>query len=126
VLDSGRVVETGAVRDILGAPRAETTQRFVAATVGNRPDAQRLQQLRDSSDDTLVTVTVSDDRGLGSLLSAAARDHGIDFEIVYGGITELKHESLGSFTLALRGPAAGVDTTIETLRTAGTVEGGRR
>ncbi|HWC23692.1 MAG TPA: methionine ABC transporter ATP-binding protein [Flexivirga sp.] len=126
VLDSGRVVETGAVRDILGAPQAETTQRFLAATVGNRPDAQRLQELRDSSDDTLVTVTVSDDRGLGSLLSAAAREHGIDFEIVYGGITELKHESLGSFTLALRGPAAGVDATIEALRTAGTVEGSRR
>lgn len=126
VLDAGRVVETGAVRDILGAPQAETTQRFVAATVGNRPDTHRLQQLRESSEDTLVTVAVSDDRGLGSVLSSAAREHGVDFEIVYGGITELKHESIGSFTLALRGSAAGVDATIEALRAAGTVEGGRR
>ncbi len=116
VLDSGRVVEVGAVRDILGAPQAETTQRFVAATVGNRPDSQRLQQLRHTYDDTLVTVAVSDERAFGSILSAAARDHGVDFEIVYGGITDLKHESLGSFTLALRGPDEGVRATVEALR----------
>jgi len=123
VLDSGRVVEVGAVRDILGAPQAETTQRFVAATVGNRPDAVRLQQLRQIYDDTLVTVAVSDERAFGSILSTAAREHGVDFEIVYGGITDLKHESLGSFTLALRGPDAGVRSAVAALSAAGIVEG---
>ncbi|GGB28317.1 methionine import ATP-binding protein MetN [Flexivirga endophytica] len=123
VLDSGRVVETGSVRDILGAPQSETTQRFVAATVGNRPNADRLQQLREAYDDTLVTVTVTDERALGSVLSAAARRHGVDFEIVYGGITDLKHESIGSFTLALRGPDTGVLATVDALSAAGTVEG---
>lgn len=126
VLNSGRVVEVGAVRDILGAPQAETTRRFVAATVGNRPDSQRLQQLRQKYDDTLVTVAVTDERAFGSILSGAAREHDVDFEIVHGGITDLKHESLGSFTLALRGPEAGVRATVDALHTAGTVEGALR
>ncbi|WP_446664996.1 methionine ABC transporter ATP-binding protein [Flexivirga sp. B27] len=115
VLDSGRVVESGAVRDILGDPQSEVTQRFVDATVGNRPDSLRLQQLRESYDERLVTVNVSDQRAFGSTLSAAARDHGVDFEIVYGGITDLKHESIGSFTVALRGPDEGVRATVEAL-----------
>ncbi|MGN6414832.1 methionine ABC transporter ATP-binding protein [Flexivirga sp.] len=126
VLDSGRVVETGTVRDVLGSPQAQTTQRFVSATVGNRPDAARLQQLRDTYDDTLVTVAVTDERALGAVLSTAAREHGVDFEIVYGGITDLKHESLGSFTLALRGPDEGVRATVEALSAAGPVDGGAR
>lgn len=122
VLDSGHVVEVGAVRDVLGTPTADTTRRFVDATIGSRPNPVRLQHLRETYDGALVTVAVDGDQRLGRALSGAARSHGIDFDIVHGGLTTIKDQSLGTFTLALTGEPGGIRSTIEDLRALGAVE----
>ncbi|NNG38909.1 ATP-binding cassette domain-containing protein [Flexivirga sp. ID2601S] len=122
VLDAGRVVETGTVRDVLGAPQTPTTQRFLAAATGTSTNETLRQHLPQDLQGTLVSVVVGDERRLGRTLSAAAREHGVDFEILRGGVTELKAETLGSFTLALTGAPEAVEATIGSLRGIGTAE----
>ena len=115
VLDDGRLAEVGPVRTLLTEPAAEVTRRFVSATLEQRPSTERLARLREEYAGELVTVSAGDRRGLGRVLSHAARTHGIDFEIVHGGITELKGESLGTFTIALTGDRDGIHRTVEAL-----------
>ena len=48
--------------------------------------------------------------------------HGVEPEIVHGGLTPLKDDTLTTLTLALRGDDAAVTTVLDELRLAADVE----
>lgn len=121
VLDSGRIVEEGTVVDVFADPKTPTTARFVETVLHDRPAGDDLARLRERHPGRLVTARIRDERGIGSVLSGAAR-HEVRFEIVHGGIKELGGESIGRLTLELTGPDGGVDAVIAELREATEVE----
>ncbi|MDF8264537.1 methionine ABC transporter ATP-binding protein [Luteipulveratus flavus] len=103
VLDDGRLVETGPVREVLGRPAAATTRRFLDATLRTRPDSSLADELATGTGGELVTVTVDDRHTIGGLLTDVVRRHDVTFEIVHGGYTAIKDDALGTFTVLLQG-----------------------
>ena len=121
VLEAGRIVESGRTVDVLGAPQADATRRLVDATLRNVPDARESARLRAAHDGRLATLTVHDPREFGRVLARMSA-HGVEPEIVHGGLTPLKDDTLTTLTLALRGDDAAVTTVLDELRLAADVE----
>lgn len=133
VLEAGRLVETGSVRQIFTDPQAGATRRLIGAGTDEVPDALDLAGVADDAGTAdgahgveqpgrrLVTVYADTTRGLAGALAGAERA-GVHAEIVHGGVTALKNASLATFTLSLAGDTAQVDQVVETLRALGRVE----
>ncbi len=109
VLDRGVLVEEGDVYTVFTDPRAELTQRIVTNTLHAKPSATDTGELAQRYPGRLVTLKISDESRVGSVLARAVRASDVDFEFVYGGISALKGRSVGNITLAVRGPDAAVD-----------------
>lgn len=124
VLEAGRLVETGTVRQIFTDPQAGATRRLIGAGSDEVPDALDLATagaVANRPGSRLVTVHADSTTGLAGALAGAERA-GVDAEIVHGGITALKNESLATFTLSLAGPTEQVDQVVASLRLLGRVE----
>jgi D-methionine transport system ATP-binding protein len=122
VLEEGRVIEHGPVREVFASPRERTTKRFVETVLRARPDPADLERIRQRHPGRLVIARVSDDRRVGAVLSDALGRYDVRFEVVYGGVKELGSTSFGSLTLELIGADAAVDKLIADLRAATDVE----
>ena len=120
VLEGGRLLETGTVHQVFAEPRHPGTARLVGATLSNIPQAEDLRRLRASHPGRLATVTLTDERGFGAVLGGA-HERGVRFEIVHGGITVTKGESLSTFTLALQGEPDAVAAFLRDLAAIGSV-----
>lgn len=121
VLEGGRLLETATVHQVFADPQHPGTRRLIGATLTNIPQPEDIRRLRASHGGRLATVTLSDERGFGAVLGGA-HDRGVRFEIVHGGITVTKGESLSTFTLALDGAPEAVDAFLADLGAIATVE----
>lgn len=121
VMDSGRVVETGSVYDVFSNPRNPTSRRFVSSVLRHVPSAETLDRLRARYPGRLVQVRIADDDGAGTVLSRVARDHGVDANVIYGGVDELQGRTFGTLTVELVGLPSDVDDAIDGLRAVTTV-----
>ncbi|WP_423917657.1 methionine ABC transporter ATP-binding protein [Frigoribacterium sp. 2-23] len=120
VMDRGRVVETGPTFEVFANPREDSTKRFVSTVVSGAPAGDELAGLRRRHDGTLVTVRLSeggvDQRQVFGLLTR----HEVSFEIVFGGIDEIRGRTFGTLTLALSGDPASVRAAVAELGDAAT------
>ena len=121
VLDAGRLVEHGTVRDIFTAPEADATRRIVGATLDIEPDAEQAEQLEAAHTGRVVTVTANPGENLGVVLGNVGRT-GVGLEFVHGGVTRIKDDDLTTFTLNLTGPTDAVDGVVAELAQIATVK----
>ncbi|MBC9957941.1 methionine ABC transporter ATP-binding protein [Yimella sp. cx-51] len=121
VLEGGRLIETGTVQQVFTDPQHPGTRRLVGATLSNIPQADDIARLRTTHTGRLATVTLRHEGGLGAVLGRA-QEFGVQFEIVHGGVTVTKGESLSTFTLALQGDSSAVDAFLRELESVGSVE----
>ncbi|MCL3859594.1 methionine ABC transporter ATP-binding protein [Actinotalea sp. K2] len=122
VMENGKVAEQGSVYDIFSAPQQEVTRRFITSALHDRPRPDVLERLRERHPGRIVTVSVREEAGSGTLLTQQLRAHGVDGSIVYGGITEVDSRPLGSLTLELVGDDTSIDALIADLRVRTDVE----
>lgn len=125
VMDHGTIVEHGDVYDVFSAPRENTTRRFVASTLRDRPSPDTLERLRHRHPGRIVTVGVREGDGSsgGSAdLWAALREHGVDGAVIFGGISEIDERSFGSLTLELGGADDAVEAFIAGVRQVAEVD----
>ncbi len=121
VMDDGRVVEHGSVYRVFSNPQNPTTRRFVSSVLHHVPSAQTLDRIRAVHRGRIVQLHVEDRESNDPFLSRIARVHGVDVNIVYGGIDELQARSFGSLTLELLGDDDAVDAAIAGLGEVTTV-----
>lgn len=119
IMEDGRATEMGDVYDIFANPSAEVTRRFVRTALRDRPAPDALARLARTHPGRLVTVGVSD--AAGDRAAVFAR-HGVQAQIIYGGIVEVGERPFGSLTYALTGPDAAVDAALAELDAAGVEE----
>ncbi|MFZ2624669.1 MAG: methionine ABC transporter ATP-binding protein [Propionibacterium sp.] len=104
VLDSGHLIERGAVDEIFENPTAPTTRRFVNTITHHDPNPGELEWLQDAHlGATLVSIRSVDPTRFGNALATIGANPEVAFEIVRGGIVQVKTRSIGSFTVALKG-----------------------
>jgi D-methionine transport system ATP-binding protein len=115
VMEAGRIVEEGPVVQVLSDPREPVTRRFVSTIVDDEPDAEALAALRARHAGRFVTLAFRDDVRQSDVF-AALLEHGVRFELVFGGIEEVQGATFGNLTLALDGDPAAVDAAVDAVR----------
>ncbi|SFI20070.1 MULTISPECIES: methionine ABC transporter ATP-binding protein [Microbacterium] len=113
VMEHGRVIEEGAVFDILASPQHPATRRFVASIIEEVPVGAQLQTLRERHPGRIVTFRVRDREGAQGDVFAALAAEGVRFEVVHGGINDIRGRVFGHLTLALAGAPDAVQRAID-------------
>jgi D-methionine transport system ATP-binding protein len=116
VMEAGRIVEEGPVLQVLSDPQQPVTRRFVSTIVDDEPGAEALAALRSRHPGRFVTLAFRGDEVRQSDVFAVLLEHGVRFELVFGGIEEVQGETFGNLTLALDGDPAAVDAAVESVR----------
>ncbi len=112
VMEDGRVVEVGEAFDIFSAPQHPATKRFVRTIVEDVPDEHELESLRRRHPGRLVTLSFKDGAVKQSQVFAEIIHGGVELELVYGGLEDVRGRSFGHLTLELRGDPAAVDSVV--------------
>ncbi|MEV8172080.1 methionine ABC transporter ATP-binding protein [Microbacterium sp. NPDC077486] len=112
VMENGRVIEQGDVFDVFSAPRNPASQRFVGTVVKGVPSPSELAVLRDRHTGRLVTLSFRDGDSSQAQVFLDLASAGLDFELVYGGINDIRGRAFGHLTLAIRGDRAAIDTAL--------------
>ncbi|WP_236968854.1 methionine ABC transporter ATP-binding protein [Microbacterium aurantiacum] len=113
VMENGRIIESGDVFDILSAPQHAATRRFVASIIEDVPRGEQWETLRRRHPGRIVTFTVRDGDVTQSEVFAALSAEGVRFELIHGGINDIRGRVFGHLTLAVDGEASSVERAIE-------------
>lgn len=113
VMDRGRIVEQGDVFDVFSNPREASSQRFVSTVVRGIPAPDELAALRERHEGRIVTFSFRDGDSSQASVFLELAAAGIDFELVYGGINDIRGRAFGHLTLALTGQDEGIDLTLQ-------------
>ncbi|CAH0155858.1 methionine ABC transporter ATP-binding protein [Microbacterium foliorum] len=112
VMENGRVIEQGDVFDVFSAPQNPASQRFVGTVVKGIPSPSELGVLRERHRGRLVTFSFRDGDSSQAQVFLDLAAAGLDFELVYGGINDIRGRAFGHLTLAIRGDDAVIDRTL--------------
>jgi len=123
VMEHGRIIESGDVFDVLSSPQHAATQRFVASIIEDVPTGTQLRTLRERHPGRIVTLQIGDGGQIGGLAGAGATTqadvfatlaaHGVRFELVHGGINDIRGRVFGHLTLAVTGDADAVQRALD-------------
>ncbi|MFI5425978.1 methionine ABC transporter ATP-binding protein [Aeromicrobium sp. UC242_57] len=102
VMEEGRIVEQGPVFDIFSRPQHAATQRFVSTLVDDVPDEASVAALRRRHPGRLVTLSFRDESVSQSAVFAEIIGRGVEFELVFGGVEDVRGRAFGHLTLELR------------------------
>ncbi|MCK3770008.1 methionine ABC transporter ATP-binding protein [Microbacterium aerolatum] len=95
VMDGGRVVDSGDTYRVFAHPRAELTERFVAAVTQGVPAGETLDALR-TGGGTLISVDVNE--FTSEDVDEVFERHGVRRAVVFGGVTDIRGRQLGTLT----------------------------
>ncbi|MDX2399705.1 methionine ABC transporter ATP-binding protein [Microbacterium algeriense] len=112
VMENGGVIEQGDVFDVFSAPQNPASQRFVGTVVKGVPSPSELAVLRDRHTGRLVTLSFRDGDSSQAQVFLDLASAGLDFELVYGGINDIRGRAFGHLTLAIRGDRAAIDQAL--------------
>lgn len=115
VMERGRVIEHGDVFDVFSAPQNPASQRFVGTVVKGVPSPAELSVLRERHAGRIVTLSFRDGDSSQAQVFLDLAAAGLDFELVYGGINDIRGRAFGHLTLAIRGDGAAIDRTLATI-----------
>jgi D-methionine transport system ATP-binding protein len=113
VMENGRIIERGDVFDVLSAPQSAAAQRFVASIIEDVPVGEQLQTLRERHPGRIVTFTIRDGDVTQADVFAALSARGVRFELIHGGINDIRGRVFGHLTLALDGHPDAVAEAIQ-------------
>lgn len=115
VMENGRVIEEGDVFDVFSAPQNPASQRFVGTVVKGIPSPSELSVLRERHRGRLVTFSFRDGDSSQAQVFLDLAAAGLDFELVYGGINDIRGRAFGHLTLAIRGDEAAIDAALASI-----------
>ena len=112
VMENGRAIEQGPVFDVLSAPEHPATRRFVASVIDDVPVGAQLETLRERHPGRVITFTIRDGDAAQAEVFTTLAAHGVRFELIHGGINDIRGRVFGHLTLAVSGDPADVDAAI--------------
>ncbi len=115
VMEAGRVIEQGSTYDVFTRPRTETAKRFVRTVVRALPDGSALAALRERHDGRLFTISFTDEGASEARVFGALARHGVDFQLVHGGVDDIQGRVYGLLTIAVRGDDTAVRSALESV-----------
>ncbi|MGM1017142.1 MAG: methionine ABC transporter ATP-binding protein [Actinomycetota bacterium] len=117
ILDQGRVVESGDIHQILAKPVHPVTAGLVGSYTGTMLSADDRAALAARFLGRRISVSMDGAAADGPLLSSLAREHGVDFAIIQGGVSRVKDRPYGQLSLELHGEDDTIDRFLAHLST---------
>ncbi|GAB2875525.1 methionine ABC transporter ATP-binding protein [Nocardioides pacificus] len=108
VMEAGRIVESGDTYDVFSDPQHPATRRFVSTLVEKGPDAPALTRLRDRHPGEIITLSFRDEQVSPAEVFEAFIARRVDFELIHGGVEDVRGRTFGHLTFALTGDPAAV------------------
>ncbi|BDZ55825.1 methionine ABC transporter ATP-binding protein [Agromyces marinus] len=115
VMDGGRVIESGDVFDVFSNPRNASSARFVSTVVKGVPSPSELAMLRERHEGRIVTFSFRDGDASQASVFVELGAAGLEFELVYGGINDIRGRAFGHLTLAVRGADDAIDRVLASI-----------
>lgn len=112
VMDGGRVIEQGEVFEVFSHPQHPASQRFVGTVIKGIPSPDELAVLRERHTGRLVTFSFRDGDSSQAQVFLDLAAAGLEFELVYGGVNDIRGRAFGHLTLAIRGNDVDIDTAL--------------
>jgi len=116
VMDGGRVIERGDVFEVFSRPQHPASQKFVGTVVKGVPSPAELAVLRERHRGRIVTFSFRDGDASQAQIFVDLAAAGVEFELVYGGINDIRGRAFGHLTLALRGADAAIERVLDAAR----------
>lgn len=118
VMENGRVVENGNLRDVFLAPKAELTQKFVG---GSLAVVDTLKSLNISLDENeaLYQLVYSLNNVAKSIIIELYREVGVEASMLYGNVEVLADEPVGTLLVTVKGDADKQKATLKFLKDEG-------
>lgn len=116
VMDGGRVIEHGDVFEVFSSPKHPSSQKFVGTVVKGVPSPAELAVLRERHAGRIVTFSFRDGDASQAQVFIDLAASGVQFELVYGGINDIRGRAFGHLTLALRGADDAIERVLEQAR----------
>ncbi len=111
VLENGKVQETGPVVNVFTQPQSPATRRmlqgFLTTTLPNNALG---------GDNALLQLTFIDERAHQPIISRMVREHGVDVNILFGRIDQMKDIPFGMLLVEMCGDTKKVESAIGFLR----------
>jgi D-methionine transport system ATP-binding protein len=108
VMEAGRIVEAGDTYDVFAAPAHPATKRFVSTLVEKGPAPQARERLRARHPGEMVTLSFRDEDVSPADVFAAFIERGVRFELVHGGVEDVRGRTFGHLTFTVTGDDAAV------------------
>lgn len=112
VMENGKVVEEGVTAELFAEPRHPVTRRFVGSVVDDVPSPLALDALRARHPGRFIRIAFREGTARQSEVFAVLLRHGVEFELVFGGIEEIQGHTFGNLTLALTGDDAAIEDAL--------------
>jgi D-methionine transport system ATP-binding protein len=103
VMEAGRIVELGDTYDVFARPQHPATQRFVSTLVEKGPQPRALERLRARHRGRMVTLSFRDEHASPADVFAAFIERDVQFELVHGGVEDVRGRTFGHLTFTLTG-----------------------
>ncbi|MEO1771228.1 methionine ABC transporter ATP-binding protein [Candidatus Enterococcus ferrettii] len=118
VMEQGKIVEEGLVKDVFRHPQQEVTKLFVQQELEPKADSTELVKefLKENPQGTLVTLHFVENNAGEPVVSQAIRKFQVDISIVYGNIERADGNSFGTLTVQVTGDEKEVDQALAFIR----------
>jgi D-methionine transport system ATP-binding protein len=121
VMENGRVIEQGDVFQVFSDPQNPASQRFVGTVIKGIPTPAEAASLRERHQGRLVTFSFRAGDSSQAQVFLDLAQSALEFELVYGGINDIRGRAFGHLTLAIRGEDEAVDAALDRIREHATV-----
>lgn len=104
VMEGGRVVETGTVLDVFGAPKEDITRRFVQTVIPDKlPETLRQDLKKDKRSFRILRLRFLGETTKENLLYKMNTDLKVETGVLFASVTELQGKILGIFIIQIFG-----------------------
>ena len=118
VMENGRVVENGNLRDVFLAPKAELTQKFVGGSLAV-VDTLKSLNISLAENEALYQLVYSLNNVAESIIIELYREVGVEASMLYGNVEVLADEPVGTLLVTVKGDADKQKATLKFLNDEG-------
>lgn len=118
VMENGRVVENGNLRDVFLAPKAELTQKFVGGSLAV-VDTLKSLNISLAENEALYQLVYSLNNVAKSIIIELYREVGVEASMLYGNVEVLADEPVGTLLVMVKGDADKQKATLKFLNDEG-------
>jgi D-methionine transport system ATP-binding protein len=105
VMEFGKVIEEGSVRDVFSSPTHEVTKKFISQELD--PDRSEtdhlLEEVQQNDPDALIVDLLFNELASTPVISQAIRKFSVDVSILAGHLRQTNAGNIGTLTVALTG-----------------------